>query len=664
MYTTEIRNSGVTVFDNKIHISVSAPGCDWCRILLRERVSDEIKKLPWTRLELTPDALFPSIFVGEYKTTRGKKYEYIYENENGYFLDPYARRILGNEEFGVLKACELTPALLTSEERSILTDTLGLTCAIDTESYNWRNDKKPNIGMSEMIMYKLHVRGFSRSDSSGVKNAGTFKGICEKIKYLKELGCNAVLLQPVCEFNEIMDYQLNIGARSHSRIMRSRLFAGNTPQMSPAVQEAVPEGSDRRGNSRLNFWGYGAQNILFAPKAAYASEPERVCLEFKQMVRELHSAGIEVLLEFEASEEAEEHYILDGMRFWASEYHIDGFRINVQQVPVSLIAGDPYLSNLKIIGSGFDEGLLRKNSRLIIMNDEYQDTFRRYLKGDEGQLNNAAHLFNDNGGAMSRINYLADHNGFTLNDCFSYDERHNELNGERNTDGREANFSWNCGAEGVTKKRKILELRTKMMKNALSILFMSRGIPMLCAGDEFGNTHQGNNNPYCCDNEQGWVNWTRSKQSAELKSFVKKMVELRKSHYSFTNQVPYRESDYDFTGYPDISYHGTKTWYPDFSYYARALGILLNGNYAVGPKGTADDSFYIIMNMHWEEHEFDLPSIKDNEWKLLFATDYAPQPDSEKKSVIIQPRSVAVYTLKRVDRQSVRRATRIIEKGI
>jgi len=662
MYNTEMRNLGVTVFDNKILVSVSAPGCDWCRILLRERAADNSKTLPWTKIDLLPDPVFPAIFVGEQKISRSKKYEYIFENENGYFLDPYAKRIIGNEEFGVLKAGATDPSSLTTEERTILTDTLGLSCAVDTESFNWKNDKKPNISMADMFIYKLHVRGFTMAEGSGVKSAGTFNGVCEKIKYLKELGCNAVLLQPVCEFNEIMDYQLNIGADAHSGIMRSRLFAGSMMNM-PMDIDADPttKVNDKRCSSRLNFWGYGAQSFLFAPKASYAADPEKVCNEFKHMVRELHNAGIEVLMELDHSGEAEDYYILDSMRFWASEYHIDGFKVNVDQVPVRHITGDPYLSNLKIIGSGFDESLLRKNSRLIVMNDGYQDTIRRYLKGDEGQLSTAAHLFMDNGGNMARINYIADHNGFTINDCFSYDERHNELNGERNTDGREANYSWNCGIEGATKKRKVLELRSKMIKNALAMLFISRGIPMLCAGDEFGNTHFGNNNPYCCDNEQGWVNWTRSKQAADLKNYVKSLAQLRREHNSFTNQTPYRESDYEFTGYPDISYHSTKTWYPDFSYYARALGILINGNYAGGKNAAADDSFYLIMNMHWEEHEFDLPIIKEHEWKAVFATDKASSPDPKKKSVIIQPRSMAVYILKKIEKPLSKRAAKAAE---
>lgn len=621
---------GVTIENNSINVCVSAPTGDWCRILIREIKPEDGKSSDWTVYALKPSALFETIFTASIKASAGKKYEYVFENEKGFFLDPFAKQIKGSEVFGKSADSADTSEKPSSDERSRISDTLGYTCVVSADNYDWKNDKKPNHKYSDMFLYKLHVRGFTRSEGSGVKHRGTYKGVCEKIRYMKELGVNAVLLQPCNEFNELMDYQINIGAsRDRNAVMRSRMFTNL---------------SDEK-KTRINFWGYGAQNLYFAPKASYASEPDKVCTEFRNMVRQLHNAGIEVLMELDFPNECSGMPICEVLRFWALEYHIDGFRLNENQVPIEQISGDPFLSNVKLICAGFEDNILRNNDRghLAIANDDYQDTMRRFLKGDEGQLNSAAHLFTDNGGNVSKINYIADHNGFTLYDTFSYDERHNEANGEHNEDGRKVNYSWNCGAEGPTKKRKILDLRQKMIKNALTAVMLSQGVPMLCAGDEFGNTHFGNNNPYCCDNDQGYVNWTRSKQANELKKLVMTLSELRRNHPCFGNVRHLLENDPEFTGYPDVSYHGTSAWYPDFSYYARTMGVLLNGDYAEDALKKKDSSFYIVVNMHWEQHEFGLPILTGRKWKSVFGTDVCTEPGEEEKAVVLQPRSIAVY---------------------
>lgn len=636
---------GVTIVNNSINICVSAPTGDWCRILIREIPKENDKRADWSVYSLKPSPLFKTIYTAAIKAGAGKKYEYIFENENGFFLDPFCRQIKGNEEFGRIPDLSGTDMPGSSDERRRISDTLGLTGIVMNDCYDWKNDKKPMLDFSELFIYKLHVRGFTRSEKSGVKHPGTYSGVCEKIRYMKELGVNAVLLQPCNEFNELMDYQINIGSLNDGNtLMRSRLFK-------------EIEGEQK---TRINFWGYGAQNLYFAPKASYAFEPDRVTVEFKNMVRKLHGVGIEVLMEMDFPGDCSRIPVCEVLKFWAMEYHIDGFRLNENQVPIGQIMADPFLSNLKIICAGFCEETLRgcDKDKLAVANDDYQDTMRRFLKGDEGQLSDAAHLFTDNGGQTARVHYIADHNGFTLNDVFCYDERHNEANGEKNEDGCKINYSWNCGTEGVTRKRKILELRQKMLKNAITFLMLGQGVPLLCAGDEFGNTHFGNNNPYCCDNEQGYVNWTGTRQSNELKKLVQYLSDFRKKHICFRNSRRLLENDPDFTGYPDVSFHGTSAWYPDFSYYSRTIGVLLNGEYALDGMKNKDSSFYVVVNMHWEQHEFGLPILTGRRWKKVFGTDACTEPGEEEKAVILQPRSIAVFETEKLPEIRKKRGVR------
>ena len=614
---------GVDRENGSLRIAVPNMGHEWCNILLREKGGE------WTTYKLAPNALFPSIFTGEIATDETKEYEYIFECDKGYFIDERSKRVVSPGEYGKLVRDFKEKDL---KKRNIFSDTLGKVSAVEKSDFDWKNDRRPCIPVSDMIAYKLHVRGFTVHESSNVKHPGTFKGICEKLNYIKSLGITTLILQPCYEFNEMMDYHMNVGAETPGDVQRSRVFT------LPA--DTVPD-------SRLNFWGYGAQGMYFAPKAGYAAEPENVCTEFKTMVRLLHSAGIEVIMEMDYTKGLTESFILDNLRFWVMEYHVDGFKLDVDRVPVKLIASDAYLCNIKLIGrefNGDDLGRSDLRNRIIVSNDGFQDTMRRFLKGDEGQLHAVSEIIKDNGRRFGRLNYIVDHNGFTLNDVFSYDERHNEANGEHNHDGREANYSWNCGIEGNTKKRKVLDLRNRMIKNALTLLFLSQGAPMLFAGDEFGNTHQGNNNPYCCDNEQGWVVWTKSKRASELKEFTKSLIELRKAHKVFRNPKFLSGNDFSYTGLPDISFHGTKAWYPDFSYYARTFGVLLNGAYA-----DDSNSFLLLVNTHWEAHEFLLPTMTDGAWEFVFSTHgmiKSTLKSSREQKELIPPRTICLYVYK------------------
>ena len=629
-------NLGVVVRNGKLIAQVSEENCEWIKILIRELVGE------WKEHKLEPHPLYPTIFTAtldyDAKKSTNANYEYIFESDRGYFLDDRARFIKSPSGYGKLPAFEGKTGL---RDREIFSDTLGRVCSVETEDVDWKKDRKPFVKATDMIIYKLHVRGFTVHESSKIKHPGTFKGVAEKIPYLKSLGVTTLILQPCYEFNELMDFHINIGTSYTGEVQRTRIFG--------QPKETVPD-------SRLNFWGYGAAGNYFAPKAGYASEPAKACHEFMSMVKSLHTAGIEVIMEMDYESHVTDGFILENLRFWATKYHVDGFRINTGRVQFKTVSTDPILRNVKLLCRDFHEdyeGHDIVRDRIFISDYGFQDCIRRFLKGDEGQIVSASNLYRDNGGRFAKINYLADHDGFTLNDVFSYDERHNEANGEGNRDGREANYSWNCGAEGPTKKHKVLDLRNRMIKNALTLLYLSQGIPMLCAGDEFGNTHEGNNNPYCCDNEQGWVIWNKTKRATEIKNFVTKLIKIRKEHPVFRNDKILSGNDFEFTGNPDISYHGTKAWYPDFGYYSRTLGVMLNGAYADVTDARdshtiKDKSFLILINTHWEAHEFSLPVITGYEWDFVFSTH--PMVKSglrvgrEQKELVL-PRTICLFIL-------------------
>lgn len=635
---------GVSLKDGILRAAVSVQGGKYCRILLREYIpsreltenksdtsAENGKKgkngcgteySSWDVYELAPAPVFTGIYTGSIKLEPFKRYEYIFENEDGYFLDERAVKINHNDSFGGFLGTY--PKKPDSDVAKILSDTMGFACMAEEDEFDWEDDRQPDTDYSDLILYKLHVRGFTVHASSGVKHPGTYKGITEKISYLQKLGINGIILQPCVEFNEFMDYGINIGADIEQDVFRSRFR--------PYVNRIV--------ESRLNFWGYGAQSFYFAPKASYASEPDKACNEMKEMVKKLHKAGIEVIMEMDFGKCNEPSFVIDSLIYWVRDYHIDGFRVNAGQVPMSLIVSNPYLCNVKLISQSIDGEVfshLKPGNRyhLAVANDAFQNTMRRFVKGDEGQLKYVSDYLMKNSKEPAFINFMADHDGFTLNDVYSYDERHNELNGERNRDGRDMNYSWNCGTEGPTKKRRITDLRNKMIKNALSVLFLSAGTPMLMSGDEFGNTHEGNNNPYCCDNRQGWVIWDKSKRAAELKAFCEQLIDLRRQCGIFCRTEAFSGRDPLMKGMPDISFHGINAWNPDFSYYSRTLCIFLNGDYArirengknkaekkdTDLRGISENSdIYVIFNMHWDEHEFGLPAADCINWKRIMVS--------------------------------------------
>lgn len=499
---------------------------------------------------------------------KAEEFEYAYRVDGPYdekkgllfdktkiLLDPYAQAVAGQQVWGKKRT--------RTYHAKVVRDT-----------FDWGVQPQSSMEMSDLIIYELHVRGFTQHPSSGVKHPGTFAGLKEKIPYLKELGINAVELMPIFEFDEM------INAREVD------------------------------GKQLVEYWGYNTVGF-FSPNASYAAAEEvnNEGTELKELIRELHENGIEVILDVvfnhtaEGNEQGpffsfkgfdnniyylltpEGHYynfsgcgnslncnhpvvqqmILECLRHWTVHYRVDGFRFDLASIlgrdedgmpmnnPPLLrsLAYDPLLRNVKLIAEAWDAGGLYQvgnfpaSKRWAEWNGQYRDTMRGYLKGDFWEANSAAWRIcgsgdlyggyysegnNNYAGYNSCINFLTCHDGFTLYDLYSYNNKHNEANGWDNTDGANDNRSWNCGMEGDTNDPEVLKLRYRMIRNACAILMCSRGTPMFFSGDEFGNTKFGNNNSYCQDNEISWIDWSLLKKNKELFEFFKFMIAYRKKH--------------------------------------------------------------------------------------------------------------------------------------
>ncbi|MBV9120957.1 MAG: glycogen debranching enzyme, partial [Chloroflexi bacterium] len=529
--------------------------------------------------------------------------------------------------------------------------------------------------------------GFTAHPSSGSRHAGTFAAIRDKIPYLKQLGVNCIELMPIYEFDEFENSRENSST----------------------------------GERLYNYWGYSTVGF-FAPKAGFASTGRLGMQmdELKTLVKALHENGIEVFLDVVFNHTAEgneqgpyisfrgidnqtyymltpegyyfnfsgtgntlncnnpivRNMVLDCLRYWAAEYHIDGFRFDLAAIlgrdqsgaplanPPLLesLAFDPILAKCKLIAEAWDAGGLYQvgsfpaYGRWAEWNGKYRDGIRRFLKGDDGLAAEAAQRLEGSPdlywyrGAGASINFITAHDGFTLYDLVSYNGKHNEANGENNNDGNNDNDSWNCGWEGDTEDAGILELRRRQVKNALAMLMVSKGVPMILMGDEVGRTQHGNNNAYCHDNELSWFDWSQVETNADLLRFASLCIAFRKAHPVLRGSHHFRHEDYAGTGLPDISWHGSKAWQPDWS--SRSIAFMLDGGHALG--GTAaDDTIYVAMNMHWEASGFELPWLRAGKrWLVAANTAMAsPQdiwepglepPLGEQSWTMVGPRSIQI----------------------
>ncbi len=598
---------GVTRTGKNVNFAVAVGDTDEV-ILKLYKGKDDIS--PEHIIKLDASYKYGNIFAVTLKNFSGKGYTYSYEAKGVSFIDPYAKLISGREVYG---------KVLSRKEKSIVR------AYVNENAFDWKDDRKPGMDFQDLIIYKLHARGFTML--GGGAHKGTYRGIADKVSYLKELGINAILLMPAMEYNEIYDSEPEAGV---PEFVSSKFYKGISDD---SINSGIRPDDDenqyvKESMSKVNYWGYTGFYYFFAPKASYAFNPAKADYEFKYMVSKLHEAGIEILMEVSIPKATNRTMMLDALRYWVREYRIDGFKLNLDCIDSNLIACDPYLSTVKLIGSGWNTDeiypreYIPEEKRLGVYNDSYKTDMRRFLKSDEGVTGAAIHQFADNDGKVSKINYITDHNGFTLADLYMYDMKHNEENGEKNKDGTDVNFSWNCGTEGPDNHKKIRELRTKMKKNAMAALILGQGVPLILAGDEHGNTQYGNNNAYCQDNETGWVRWKKTKSDAEFLEYVKKLIRIRKEHPVLHNRINLRGMDYLSCGIPDVSKHSNQAWIPDYSYFNRCGAVMYSGNYAMSDKDKRDSHFYIAFNMYWDEQEFELPHIPDGKkWEICLSTD-------------------------------------------
>lgn len=649
---------GFTIDGKRIHASVKWPGSACSLVLTEEQGETAV-------FEMSPELCQGDVWNLTLETDRQIRGQFIYgfQTEDGWLSDPYGREFRGREIWGAETDLEMSPqknpeTVMERKMEAIAGQTV----------FDWGEDRRPQIPYEDCVIYKAHVRGFTKHPSSHVRDRGTFRAVMEKIPYMKELGVTTLELMPATEFCEVREEaeMRMVRGQSHdgSPFHNGSRAALERNRKQRAEQEVTPaeKAQQATGNNcksivdnqslKLNYWGYG-DSFLFAPKASYSSgRRKHPVTELKTLVRELHKNHMELVLELYVSGKEDPSMVLDAVRYWAREYHIDGIHL-VGDAPLKLIGQDPYLSRLKLWAeywNGVDEGIHR---HLGWYNDGFLRDMRQVLKGDDGSLNRLAYRAKLNREDSAVINYMAGTNGFTLADMVSYDEKHNEANGERGKDGPEENDSWNCGAEGPTRKKKVLELRKKQMKNAVLMLFCSQGTPMFLAGDEFGNSQSGNNNPYCQDNEITWLNWNQQKTNGEFYRFVKDAIAFRKAHPVFHQAKPLLGMDSLGCGQPDISCHGVKAWQPDFSDGCHQLSIMYCGEYGRKADGTRDEDFLVIYNMHWEPHQFALPKLsKGRRWHLVVDTGRKESENfqengnepmlEEQRTYEVEPRSIVV----------------------
>ena len=583
---------GATVIGDTVNFAITARLGSKCELVLYEKgKNNEAARIPFENAQVIGNVFAMSIEGLDYK-----KYDYNFSIDGKIVTDAYAKALSGKEKWGIVP-----------------TDIRG---SIVSSEFDWQNDAPLRRPYDETIIYRLHVRGFTKHVSSKAKHKGTYLGIVDKIPYLKELGITMIELMPAYEFNEM---------ESHVATSMKGQFSIENPV--------------------LNYWGY-TSGYAFAPKAsyAYATKPGSEVEEFKYMVRELHRNGIEVSMEYFFPEGTNPTLILDALHYWVMEYHIDGIHANCEKAVMKMIQTDNLLSTTKIFTYNFatdtDFYANVENKNLANFNDDFMVSARKFIKGDEDMLNTISYKIKANPPAVAVVNYVANHNTFTLYDAVSYDKKYNQANGENN---------WNCGAEGDTRKRKINELRKHQIKNALSLVLLSQGVPMIYAGDEMCNSQKGNNNPYCLDNEISWTNWNTTAMAKEILDFTKKLIQFRKQHKILHLSSEPRLMDYKSYGLPDMSYHGSKAWYADFSHFNRHFSVMYCGKYATidGKEDEAD--LFIAYNMFWEMIKFGIPSARNKrQWKVVFATDsgFKEPSDGIERMLQVPPRSIVVLMAK------------------
>lgn len=626
------RMYGACVASNGVSFTINSHGTTRCTLLLFKpqapkpyaripfpdsyRIGDTYSMLVY---DIKPDEFeYAFSFDGPYEPAKGLLF-----NEENVLLDPYSRAVTGQRKWG-----EKPEGGKDFEYRA----------RVVKSSFDWGNIKQLEQPFEDLVIYEIHVRGYTKDKSSGVSAPGTFAGLKDKIPYLKDLGINAVELMPIFEFDEMESARVVDGVQLY------------------------------------NYWGYNTVSF-FAPNTSYAfnEEHNHEGDELKSLIKALKENGIEVILDVVFNHTAEgnemgpcfsfkgidnnvyymltpdahyynfsgcgnvmncnhpvvRNFIIDCLRHWAIEYRVDGFRFDLASIlgrdqngapmanpPIlESLAFDPVLGKMKLIAEAWDAGGLYQVgsfpswNRWAEWNGRYRDDMRSFLKGDDGMAGNAItritgsrDLYSpESRGHKASVNFLTCHDGFTLYDLYSYNEKHNEKNGWNNTDGDNNGHSWNCGAEGETDDPNVNGLRRRLIKNAFAALLCSRGPAMFFAGDEFCNTQFGNNNAYCQDNIISWLDWGRLEEFKEIHDFVRHMIQFRKEHPILRKMT--KPSSCQF---PEISVHNGTPFNASTDYKTKLIGIMYAGR---NEEDTEDDIVFYCMNAYWEPLVMQLPVL-------------------------------------------------------
>ncbi len=546
-----------------------------------------------------------------------RDYIYCFYKDDQFFADEYGTRFTQSKT-------------VTFDEKETV---ISLVFAyVDRSEYSWIKDQAPNIPMEELIIYGIHPKGFTAHSAAKVKHPGTFLGIIEKLPYLKELGVNALELMPCYEFEseEIVRQEDRISFYSYKdRIPNLKI---------PLV--------------RTNFWGY-KEGLYFAPKASYSFSEDAV-YEFKSFVEQMHKNKVEVIMQIFFPSDYLECKMAEVLRFWALNFHVDGFRLIGSNIHNTFFLQDDIISRVKLFVDELDDNDIHylrtaDRNKLVGISDSNEIiNFKRFLKGDENVVSAFMKHIYKNTEVGRTVHRISDMWGFTLMDLVSYNQKHNLDNLENNTDGTNENFSWNHGEEGITKKRSINLLRKKQIKNAISLLLLSPGVVYIRGGDEFGFSQKGNNNPYCQDNEISWIDWSLKRKNKEIYKYTRELLLFRNAHKIFHSKEGLRSMDYLGYGYPDVSFHGKEAWVPEISDSDHGIAIMFYERYA-NVSNPKKSYVYIAYNLYWEEQEFALPRLpKDLGWVIEQETDetFVEILEHEEEKLHIPSRSICILVSK------------------
>ena len=626
------RMYGACVASNGVSFTINSHGATRCTLLLFKpqapkpyaripfpdsyRIGDTYSMLVY---DIKPDEFeYAFSFDGPYEPAKGLLF-----NEENVLLDPYSRAVTGQRKWG-----EKPEGGKDFEYRA----------RVVKSSFDWGNIKQLEQPFEDLVIYETHVRGYTKDKSSGVSAPGTFAGLKDKIPYLKDLGINAVELMPIFEFDEMESARVVDGVQLYN------YWGYNTVSFfAPNTSYAFNEEHNHEGDELKSLIKALKENgieVILDVVFNHTAEGNEMgpCFSFKGIDNNVYYmltpdahyynfSGCGNVMN--CNHPVVRSFIIDCLRHWAIEYRVDGFRFDLASIlgrdqngapmanpPIlESLAFDPVLGKMKLIAEAWDAGGLYQVgsfpswNRWAEWNGRYRDDMRSFLKGDDGMAGNAItritgsrDLYSpESRGHKASVNFLTCHDGFTLYDLYSYNEKHNEKNGWNNTDGDNNGHSWNCGAEGETDDPNVNGLRIRLIKNAFAALLCSRGPAMFFAGDEFCNTQFGNNNAYCQDNIISWLDWSRLEEFKEIHDFVRHMIQFRKEHPILRKMT--KPSSCQF---PEISVHNGTPFNASTDYKTKLIGIMYAGR---NEEDTEDDIVFYCMNAYWEPLVMQLPVL-------------------------------------------------------